>query len=143
MSMPTSGQNGALTFSGTSGQRISLAGTNGLTGFICTRLRCQRQRILKPDDIRARGQHVHGRQRVHRRHDLPATGTYTIVVDPMSHAVGNVTLTLYDVPADYSSDHHGGGIRRHGVDADAGPERRRDLLRDVWPAHFARRARTA
>jgi hypothetical protein len=31
---------------------------------------------------------------------LAATGTYTIVIDPMSWAVGDVTLALYDVPAD-------------------------------------------
>jgi hypothetical protein len=31
---------------------------------------------------------------------LPATGTYTIVVDPLGSATGNLTLTLYDVPAD-------------------------------------------
>jgi hypothetical protein len=31
---------------------------------------------------------------------LPAAGTYTVLVDPASLAVGSVTLTLYDVPAD-------------------------------------------
>src|SRR5262249_50904313 len=31
---------------------------------------------------------------------LPVTGTYTIVVDPNGSWTGNVTLTLYDVPAD-------------------------------------------
>ena len=31
---------------------------------------------------------------------LPTTGTYTIVVDPVSLAVGSLTLTLYSVPAD-------------------------------------------
>jgi hypothetical protein len=31
---------------------------------------------------------------------LPTTGTYTIVVDPVKWAIGAVTLTLYDVPAE-------------------------------------------
>jgi len=31
---------------------------------------------------------------------LPATGTYTILVDPFSASTGSVTLTLYDVPDD-------------------------------------------
>jgi hypothetical protein len=31
---------------------------------------------------------------------LPTTGTYTIVVDPVNHAVGSVTLALTTVPVD-------------------------------------------
>jgi hypothetical protein len=31
---------------------------------------------------------------------LPTTGTYTIVVDPVTYVVGSLTLTLYNVPAD-------------------------------------------
>src|SRR4029453_14165669 len=31
---------------------------------------------------------------------LPVTGTYTIVLDPQSNAVGSATVTLYDVPPD-------------------------------------------
>jgi hypothetical protein len=31
---------------------------------------------------------------------LPATGTYTVVVDPQTANTGSITLTLYDVPAD-------------------------------------------
>jgi hypothetical protein len=32
--------------------------------------------------------------------NLPSTGTYKIVIDPQSAAVGGVTATLYDVPPD-------------------------------------------
>jgi len=31
---------------------------------------------------------------------LPATGTYTVVLDPRGDATGSTTVTLYDVPAD-------------------------------------------
>ena len=34
---------------------------------------------------------------------LPTTGTYTILVDPQSFAIGSATLQLYDVPADASA----------------------------------------
>src|SRR5438093_9064557 len=40
---------------------------------------------------------------------LPVTGTYTIVVDPQSSAVGATTLTLYDVPADVTASITPGG----------------------------------
>ena len=96
--MPTPGQNGALTFSGTSGDRISLKGTNGLTGYI---LGCDvNVKILKPDaSVLAADTCMEG-TRFHRHADAADDGTYTIVVDPVSHAVGNLTLTLYTVPAD-------------------------------------------
>ena len=98
-SMPTPGQNGALTFSGTSGQRISLAGTNALVGFIA--FACDvNVRILKPDaSVLVANTCMEGSGFIDTT-TLPSTGTYTIVVDPVNHAVGNVTLTLYDVPAD-------------------------------------------
>jgi len=97
-SMPTPGQNGAVTFSGTSGQRISLKGTNGLTGYI---LGCDvNARILKPDTtVLVANTCMEGTGFIDVQ-TLPATGTYTIVLDPVNHAVGNVTLTLYTVPAD-------------------------------------------
>jgi hypothetical protein len=40
---------------------------------------------------------------------LPLTGTYTILVDPEEHAVGAVTLTLYDVPPDFTGTTTPGG----------------------------------
>ena len=40
---------------------------------------------------------------------LPTTGTYTILVDPQSFAIGSATLQLYDVPADASAAITAGG----------------------------------
>jgi len=40
---------------------------------------------------------------------LPATGTYTIVVDPQGTDVGGITLTLFDVPADPTPSITAGG----------------------------------
>jgi YD repeat-containing protein len=108
VSMPTQGQNGALTFSGTSGQRISLVGTNGLTGFHS--LACDvNVRILKPDTSVLVANTCMEATGFTDVTTVPTTGTYTIVVDPVGHAFGNVTLTLYDVPADYSNTITAGG----------------------------------
>jgi YD repeat-containing protein len=97
-SMPTPGQNGALTFSGTTGDRISLKGTSGLSGYI---LGCDvNVKILKPDTSVLAADTCMESSGFIDLQTLPATGTYTIVVDPVNHAVGNLTLTLYTVPAD-------------------------------------------
>lgn len=97
-SMPTPGQNGALTFSGTTGDRISLKGTSGLSGFI---LGCDvNVKILKPDASALTADACMESSGFIDLQTLPATGTYTIVVDPVNQAVGNVTLQLYTVPAD-------------------------------------------
>lgn len=107
VAMPTPGQNGALTFSGTSGQRISLNGTNGLSGYV---IGCDvNVRILKPDTTVLAANTCMELSGFIDSQTLPATGTYTIVIDPVSHAVGNVTLALYSVPADYSGSITAGG----------------------------------
>ena len=105
--MSTPGQNGVLAFSGTSGQRIFLKGTNGLSGHL---LGCDvNVRILKPDtSMLAANACMEGNGFIDTL-SLPATGTYTIVVDPVNHAAGNVTLTLYNVPADYNGSITAGG----------------------------------
>jgi YD repeat-containing protein len=94
-----SGQNASLTFNGTTSQRISLKMTNVTIG---TSTCCStRVSILKPDGstlvsptfVGTTGGFIDVQT-------LPATGTYTIFVDPQSTDVGSMTLTLYDVPAD-------------------------------------------
>lgn len=97
-SMGTPGQNGALTFTGTAGQRISLRGTNGLTGQI---LGCDvTVSIRNPDDsVLAPATCMEGSGFIDVQ-TLPTNGTYRILVDPVNHAVGSVTLALHDVPAD-------------------------------------------
>jgi YD repeat-containing protein len=97
-SLSTPGQNGTLTFSGTSGQRISLKGSNGLTGQI---LGCDVNTSIKDPDgsTLASPTCMEGSGFIDVQ-TLSATGTHTIFVDPVSFATGNLTLDLYDVPAD-------------------------------------------
>jgi YD repeat-containing protein len=97
-SLSTPGQNGTLTFSGTSGQRISLKGTNGLTGQI---LGCDVNASIKnPDGSTLVSPTCMEGSGFIDVQTLSATGTHTILVDPVSFATGNLTLDLYDVPAD-------------------------------------------
>jgi hypothetical protein len=97
----TPGQNGALTFAGTTGQRITLNITNST-------IPVTNISILKPD----------GKSLATKRADpngfldvqtLPATGTYRITLNPESTKTGSLTLTLYDVPADASGTITAGG----------------------------------
>jgi len=98
VTMPTPGQNGQVTFTGTAGQRISLLGTSGLSGQV---FGCDLQvSIRSPDTSQlAAPACMEGSGFIDVR-VLPASGTYTILADPAGAATGNVTLTLYDVPAD-------------------------------------------
>jgi YD repeat-containing protein len=103
----TPGQNGALTFAGTAGQRIFLKGTNGLTGQV---FGCDvNVTMLNPDKTAlAPATCMEGIGFVDVK-TLPATGTYTVKVDPADIATGGLTLTLYNVPADISSSITPGG----------------------------------
>jgi YD repeat-containing protein len=108
VSLPTPGQNGTLTFSGTANQRISLRGTNGLSGHIF--LGCDVEvRILKPDTSVLAGPTCMEGSGFIDVQVLPTTGTYTILVDPVSYANGDLTLTLHDVPSDTSGSVTVGG----------------------------------
>jgi subtilisin family serine protease len=96
---PVPGQNALVTFSGTQGQRVALGMSNVTIG---TSSCCSaRVSISKPDGSTLVYATPVGRNggfldtRV-----LPATGTYTILVDPQLADVGSMTLTLYDVPPD-------------------------------------------
>jgi hypothetical protein len=107
-SVVTPGQNGALTFSGTAGQRVSLLGTNMVSGQVA--ITCDVEvSVLKPDgSVLAPATCMEASGFIDTL-TLPSSGTYTIAVDPKSHAVGDVTLTLYDVPADFTSSIVPGG----------------------------------
>jgi hypothetical protein len=93
------GQNAEVAFGGTTGRRISLKLTEVTIGSSC----CSSAKvsILRPDgttllsatNFGTTGGFVDTKQ-------LPQTGTYRIVLDPQSNAVGSATVTLYDVPAD-------------------------------------------
>ena len=106
--MSTPGQNGGLTFSGTSGQRISVLGTNGISGQVG--LACDvGVSVLKPDgSVLAAPTCMEGSGYIDVV-TLPTTGTYKIFVDPTTAATGSLTVTLYDVPADYSNTITAGG----------------------------------
>jgi hypothetical protein len=96
------GQNGRLAFSGIAGRRVSV-----LVGPACCAARVS---ILKPNGTTlvgpvttsASGGFVDATV-------LPLTGTYTIVVDVQGAGAGNLTLTLYDVPADVTASIAPGG----------------------------------
>ncbi len=102
------GQNAALTFSGIAGQRVSLK----LTGVTIGTSTCCSAKvgILKPDGtslvlgtlLGTNGGFVDAKI-------LPASGTYTIVLDPQGMDVGSATATLYEVPPDVSGSLTVGG----------------------------------
>lgn len=90
------GQNAVLTFSGTSGQRVSLKGASNTYTFCAVK-------IYKPDGAVLTS--ISGFLQSSPFIDvqtLPATGTYSILVDPENTLTGGITLTLYDVPTDAS-----------------------------------------
>ena len=93
------GQNARVTFAGVAGQRISLKlsgvtiGTSGSSSAKVSILNPSGTALVSPTFFGRNGGFVDVKT-------LAGTGTYTIVVDPQSNAVGNATLTLYDVPAD-------------------------------------------
>ncbi len=92
----TPGQNAKLTFSGTTGQRVSLN-----IGPICCNTYVS---MLAPDGtmlgsssyITTAGGFIEPRT-------LPQNGTYTIVLDHAAAALGTATVTVYDVPPDLTA----------------------------------------
>jgi hypothetical protein len=88
------GQGAGVSFEGVAGRRVSvlLAGVTMSSSSV---------RLAAPDGswvgsatyLGTSGGFVDVRM-------LPATGTYTVVVDPQGTATGSMTLTLYDVPPD-------------------------------------------
>ena len=99
------GQNGTLTFSGTANQRVSIKMTNiSFTGgSFC------RTYLKNPDGSTISSVFFGSPSGFLDVQTLPTTGTYTILIDPTDGAVGNVTVTLYDVPADASDSVTVGG----------------------------------
>jgi uncharacterized protein YhfF len=86
------GQNARLTFTGTANQRVSVA----LTDACCATTLS----VVKPDGSTLASITTFGPGGFVDTQRLPASGTYTIVVDPSGQATGSMTLTLYDVPPD-------------------------------------------
>src|SRR5688572_875915 len=91
-SIPSLGQNARLSFSGTSGQRVSLK-TTGVTigGSTIVTIYNPNNTILASTNVTANPDGYIDAI------TLPTTGTYTILIDPSATNTGNATVTLYDV----------------------------------------------
>jgi subtilisin family serine protease len=99
----TPGQNARLTFTATAGQRVSLKITSSTYASSSVS-------ILKPDGITSLGSVLPlGGSGFLDTKTLAIAGTYTVLVDPKTTAVGGLTLTLYDVPADVTEPIVAGG----------------------------------
>jgi YD repeat-containing protein len=94
------GQRAIVTFAGSAGQRVSLKALFG-TGMTDS---CNGISILKPDGT-VLNQAV-GCDPLYFSDvlALPATGVYTIVVNPGSFDFGSTSLTLYNVPPDVTAN---------------------------------------
>ncbi len=95
----TPGQNAQVTFSGTAGQRVSLSvAFGGLDQSTCNTVSIQ-----NPDGTALLAATCQsGATYFTDLLTLPATGTYTITINPGGMNVGTATLTLHDIPADAS-----------------------------------------
>ncbi|HET6978761.1 MAG TPA: IPT/TIG domain-containing protein [Pyrinomonadaceae bacterium] len=89
----TPGQNAVLTFAGTTGQRISL----NVTGVS---IADSTVTIRKPDGTEMSSGNVTTSGLFFDTMTLPVAGNYSIFINPTGPAVGSMTFTLNDVPAD-------------------------------------------
>lgn len=87
------GQDAFLTFSGTAGQRISMATGPVTIGYYYVGILKQDGTSLYPSTFTFQGTFIDTLT-------LPSTGTYTIPIKHYGSNVGSVTVTLYAVPAD-------------------------------------------
>jgi subtilisin family serine protease/uncharacterized protein YhfF len=97
------GQNARISFNGQAGARISLklSATTIANAYVS---------ILNPNgSALASNVYLGTSGGFVDTKVLPATGTYTIVVDPQGAATGSTTLTLFDVPPDASGSLTVGG----------------------------------
>ncbi len=92
LQMPIPGQNGSATFTGQTGERISLRIWPSSVSFAQVKIiRPDGGAIGSPAYVGTSGGFIDTLT-------LPTTGVYTIAVDPQQANTGSVTLTLYDVP---------------------------------------------
>ncbi|MFL6048689.1 MAG: S8 family serine peptidase [Gaiellales bacterium] len=96
------GQNAGITFAGAAGTRLSMAVSG--SGLPQTRLD-----IRAPDGSTFATFYVSSSGGFLDTRMLPATGTYTIVIDPSGGLPVTMTLTAYSVPADASATTTPGG----------------------------------
>ena len=86
------GQNARLTFSGTAGQQVSIGANSSTIGFsnwgtFVSAKNPDGSTLLAQTDVGTDG---YGSNTL----SLPATGTYSILVDPRNALTGNITITL-------------------------------------------------
>jgi subtilisin family serine protease len=102
-SIPAPGQNASYTFDGTAGQRISLkVGPSTMSmGYIS---------ITGPGGVQVVSRTLFSSfETFVDARALPATGTYTLSIDPYNDATGFAMVTVYNVPADASASLTVGG----------------------------------
>ena len=102
LTIGTPGQNGAATFTGTAGQRISLKVASTVSQSDLSILNPDGTTLASATGFGTSGTFVDTRT-------LPQGGTYTIVANPRSSYTGAFTLTLYGVPPDASATISPGG----------------------------------
>jgi hypothetical protein len=97
------GQNAKVTFAGTAGRRISLnlSGSTISQGDLSV-ANPDGTNLVAPSLFTTNGIFLDAKT-------LPASGTYTILVNPRSFYAGKATLTLYDVPPDLAGSITPGG----------------------------------
>src|SRR4029079_1893372 len=105
LSSTTPGQNGAATFSGTSGHRMCVWITGVSVSSVNVSLKDPRGTVLGSQLLTVLGGFIEPQT-------LSTSGTHSIFVDPVGGNTGNVTLNLYDTPADVSGTLtvNGGGV---------------------------------
>ena len=84
------GQNAQLTFAGTAGQRVSVFGSSSFGA-------CWGLGIIKPDGTQLTNTFGCGSTIFIEPQTLPVTGNYVVLVDPSGAAMGQATVTLYNV----------------------------------------------
>jgi hypothetical protein len=81
------GQNGSLTFNGTSGQQVTVRVTNNTMSTVTVKL-------LKPDGTTLTSKTSSSSSFNLTTQTLPTTGTYTITIDPSGANTGSMNVSV-------------------------------------------------
>ncbi|MGH3033191.1 MAG: Ig-like domain-containing protein [Gaiellaceae bacterium] len=107
IALATPGQNARLTFSGAAGQRVSIELSSvtigsSLGGTKVSLLKPDGSTLVAPVTVGTNGASV-------GPVSLPVNGTYAVIVDPQGANTGSMTVTLHDVPGDFTGSIVPGG----------------------------------
>jgi YD repeat-containing protein len=100
VSIPTATKIGLVVFEGTVGQRLSVNLSNVTIGSGPCCYTQATVTLFEPHGVYVTAVNLPTTGILLEPQTLPATGTYTILIDPVDTKTGSVTLTLYDVPPD-------------------------------------------